>query len=127
MHDSNQDDWEKDPVWKLVEDAPPAQAGSLFARNVMREVRLSHEKRLRWWHSLLAPIPLAAGGLAAVAAALILVVGSEPSSDEVAEEPSPAVEPAEVQLGELVEEEMLREAANDPSAFTDEDLVTLLY
>ena len=59
MSGPEHNDWENDPVWKLVEEAKPSEAGPFFVRNVMREVRLAVESPVRWWQRL-NPEPYAA-------------------------------------------------------------------
>lgn len=127
MNGPDQNNWENDPVWKLVDEAKRHEAGPFFVRNVMREVRLSQESSLRWWRRLLTPKPILAGALGAIAAAILITVNSGKSQDPVVEKPETPSPVQELKLDQLVDEEMLREAAMDPSAFTDEDLVALLY
>ena len=43
-----ENDWENDPVWDLVDQAQAPEANPLFVRNVMREVRLSSETHRPW-------------------------------------------------------------------------------
>ena len=72
-----ENDWENDPVWDLVDQAQAPEANPLFVRNIMREVRLSSETRRPWWKPLLAPRPILVGSLAAMAVALLIAVGPE--------------------------------------------------
>jgi hypothetical protein len=127
---SGDHDLDHDPVWDVVDQARPQDAGPLFSRNVMREIRLSEQETRSWWKGLFGPKPLAFGGLAAAAAFAILLSwnpGSTPSTPGLADD-DPA--PTEVQLAELDEElnqELLIAAAEDPSLFSDEQLLALLY
>ena len=120
-------DLENDPVWKLVDEAKAPEAGPFFVRNVMRAVRLAEETPVRWWQRLLRPKPLLAGALGA-AAAVVVTASLNPAAEKPGRvetsDPVPVTAPA---LDELVEEEMLFEAADDPSAFSDEALVAMLY
>ncbi|MBL50267.1 MAG: hypothetical protein CMP28_15160 [Roseibacillus sp.] len=118
---------ENDSVWGLVDQTAPPGAGPFFVRNVMREVRLSSEQDLPWWKQLLTPRPVLAGSLAAVAAILIAVNPGE-TGPVAAEDPAPVpgVETDASPLDVLLEEEILSQAAEDPSAFSDEALVALL-
>ena len=127
----SENDWENDPVWDLVEQAQAPEANPLFVRNVMREVRLSSETHRPWWKPLLAPRPILAGSLAAIAVAILIAVGPEqPEQPEqvTGDDPHPgeALESQVPQLDALLEEEMLSQAAEDPAAFSDEALVALL-
>ena len=128
MDASDDNEWENDSVWEIVDQAKPAEAGPFFVRNVMREVRLSTETATApWWKQWLSLKPVLAGSLAAIAAVILILVQSEEKNDLVEEEEAvtPAVEAP--QLDTLLEEEMLSQAAEDPAAFSDEALMTLLY
>ena len=129
MSGPEHNDWENDPVWQLVEEAKPSEAGPFFVRNVMRGVRLAVENPVRWWQRLLRPKPLLAGALGAAAAVAIIVTlnsgdTNPPGIAENPDAPAPAAAPA---LDEFVEEEILYQAAEDPTAFSDEALVGMLY
>ncbi|MCU0753083.1 MAG: hypothetical protein MUC40_08705 [Akkermansiaceae bacterium] len=63
------DSWENDPVWKLLDQSPPATAGPRFADDAVRAARLAGQGS-PWWSRVLAPLPLA--GLAAAAAACVI-------------------------------------------------------
>ena len=120
----NRHDWENDPVWRLLDQAPPPEPGPLFVRNVLREVRLAEAACRPWWQGLLAPKPLAAGALGAAAlAALVIWTSPTPQTAETPEPEPAATNPVEA----LLEEELLLTAAEDPSVFSDEQLVALLY
>lgn len=132
MGSPEQNDWENDPVWSLVDRAPSSEAKPAFVQNVMREVRQLGEKETPWWNIFLLPQTLVGGAVAAVLA-LILVFSlptPEQAPNKVADTVVPP-EPAETvdnsQLDTLVENELLLEAAEDPSAFSDEELLALLY
>jgi len=43
--------WESDAVWKLLDAAPPASAGPRFADDVLRAVKLA-EPAKPWWKRL---------------------------------------------------------------------------
>ena len=123
-----ENEWENDPVWDLVDKTEAPEVSPLFVRNVMREVRLASETRLPWWKSLLSPRPVFAGSLAAVAATILILANLNPSTENARDVPGPTViaEPQIPQLDALLDEEMLAQAAEDPSAFSDEALVALL-
>lgn len=119
---------ENDPVWNLLDRVVPPSAGPFFVRDVMREIRRSSEKGLPWWKQFLTPRPVLAGSLAAIAAAILITVSRDQSVPIATTEPTlPAVaQPQPPQLEALLEQEMLSQAAEDPSAFSDEALVALL-
>ncbi len=129
MSDPHHNDWENDPVWKLLDQAGKPEARPSFVQDVLREVRLSDEATAPWWKILVGPKALAGGALAA-AAAVALVVSLQPESggEGMADNGTtpPKVEPA-VPLSTLVEAELLLAASEDPSAFSDEELITMLY
>lgn len=114
-----------DPVWDLLDKAPAPKAGPMFARNVMREIRLSEERSAPWWKRLLAPIPLTAGAVTAAAAFAIIVAANPPDDTPVADTPdAPGAPVAEVYD---VEQRLLIAAAEEPSLVSDEELLALLY
>jgi hypothetical protein len=146
MSGPDHSDWESDPIWNLVDQAESPEAGPFFVRNVMREVRLSEKRPARWWQLLLSPKPLLAGALGL--AAVVFLINFNPGNPgnptepgEVAKTPAPVTPPlldpaieapdspmaSTSPLEALLDEEMLFEAAEDPSAFTDEALMTMLY
>jgi hypothetical protein len=95
----------------------------------MREVRLSDEIRPPWWRQLLTPRPILAGSLAALTAAILIWGVPKETAQIATKDPrtEEATEPQALQLDALLEEEMLSQAAEDPTAFSDEALVALLY
>ena len=117
---------EADPVWDLVDKAPTQPASSHFASATVRMVREQQERKSAWWKQLFAPMPLA--GLAAAAAAVALVVNvsmNTPDAGNFVDNSNfDSVEAVAIQ--EVVEVEMLMVAADNPSEFTDQELVTLL-
>ena len=62
-------------------------------------------------------------------AAILIWVDPEEADQITTEDPrtEEATEPQALQLDALLEEEMLSQAAEDPTAFSDEALVALLY
>jgi len=114
---------ESDPVWELLEQSPTRPAGPSFVRKTVQLVR-EQEQRGRGWQRLLSPAPLV--GMAAAAAAIALaVVQLRPDG---ATGPSvTAYDSAQAEaIQEMVETEMLWAAAEDPSGFSDQELVCLL-
>jgi hypothetical protein len=122
---------ENDAVWRLVDQHPAPKAGPTFVSDVMREIRLQPETPEPWWKRIWGPVPLTAGTLAAAAAVALMVYLSPDPQTPVAG-PQDAGDPAlqEATLAELdsnLEEELLITAAEDPSLFSDEELLAMLY
>ena len=69
----NDESWENDPVWKLLDESPPATAGARFTDDTVRAARLAGQPA-PWWKRVFAPAPLA--GLAAATAACVIAVVS---------------------------------------------------
>jgi len=116
--------WESDAVWKLLDEAPPASAGPRFVDDVMRAVRLEEIPR-PWWKRVFAPVP--AAGLATAAAAIALAVHSfsVPSPTGPTVVAAPATESfAEVQ--NVADEEVLVAAADHLDRFSDNELASLI-
>lgn len=117
------DSWENDAVWKLLEQAPPAQASGRFVDDTVRAARLMGQAQ-PWWKRLFAPLPLA--GLAGATAALVFslsgLVGpdGQPTS-------GPVVENAYAeQIQEVAETETLMAAVDNLDKFSDRELVILI-
>lgn len=117
--------WESDAVWKLLDEAPPASAGPRFVDDVMRAVRLE-ETPQPWWKRIFAPLP--AAGLATAATAIALAVHSLVSVPSPVTTPvvaTPATESfAEVQ--DAADAEVLVAAADHLDQFSDNELVSLI-
>jgi len=116
--------WESDAVWKLLDEAPPASAGPRFVDDVMRAVRLE-EPPQPWWKRVFAPLPVA--GLTTAAAAIALAVHSlsvpSPVTAPVAVKP-PTESFAEVQAA--ADTEVLVAAADHLDQFSDNELASLI-
>lgn len=124
--DSTPDSWEKDPVWDLLRQSPKAEARPSFANDVVRAARLQPEAR-PWWKRF--ALPLAVGGLstAATAALAVFLIVQQPDavdSPSIVENP-PAASSLE-ELDEIVRTEALLVAAENPSEFSDAELVALI-
>ncbi|MEO0016924.1 MAG: hypothetical protein RLZZ522_207 [Verrucomicrobiota bacterium] len=120
----NDDSWESDAVWKLLDQAAPKTVGPRFADDTVRAARLASQDG--WWRHLLAPLPL--GGLAAATAALAIAFVSlrqspppQPVGGGVA-----ASEESFADMQELAETEALSAAVDHLDDFTDSELVCLI-
>ena len=122
----NDNSWERDPVWKLLAQAPLEGPGPRFVDNTVRAARLVGQPA-PWWRRLLAPAPLA--GLAAAGAALVITVIS--LSGPAPEPAGPAVAAAfdsdqADAIQEIAETETLIAAADHLEDFSDTELVSLI-
>lgn len=85
MNKEPQDQPEQDPVWDLLGHASKHEADPMFARNVMRSIRLEADTP-SLWQRLCAPRPMFAAltGVAACAiAAVIVVIQPDPRPESV--------------------------------------------
>lgn len=93
MSQKPQQEFEKDPVWDLLDAASKQEPSPLFSRNVMRAIRLETE-HVPLWKRMLSPRP-ALASLAAVAACTTItlaILQQQPDSTNVT--PSPVVSSA---------------------------------
>lgn len=129
MKHPNQDDsWESDDVWKLLDQAAPPSASPRFVDDVVRMAKLLPAPT-PWWKRLLAPAPLA--GLAGAAAAIALAVTffSTPQPGPLTTSPvaEHAAQTDEYEaLQDLAETETLIAAADHLDQFSDDELARLI-
>ncbi len=115
--------WENDAVWKLLEQAPPAQASGRFLDDTVRAARLMGQAQ-PWWKRFFAPLPLA--GLAGAAAALVFSI-SGLFNQQGESIPGPVAHGAYAeQIQEVAETEALIAAVENLDQFSDRELVTLI-
>ncbi|RYD47192.1 MAG: hypothetical protein EOP85_05940 [Verrucomicrobiaceae bacterium] len=121
------DSWESDAVWNLLDQAPPRTAGARFTNDVVRAARLLPEEK-PWWSRLVAPLPLAGlAGTAAVAALAlfasltVLSPTGTPGAQAVVADSAQAVA-----IQDIAETETLIEAADQLDDFSDNELVSLI-
>lgn len=126
-------DWEQgDPVWDLLEQASDQKADAFFARNVIRETRQLKSPSLG---SRIISLFASRKVVLAAAACLGIVVGyqiwpmipTETTTNPTPEivESSPEQESSS-NLSELVIEETILAAADDPTILTRDELVAVL-
>ncbi len=121
---NNDESWENDAVWKLLDQAPPAVAGPRFVDDTVRAARLAGQPS-PWWRRVFSPVPLA--GLAAAAAAVVFVFTQVSA-------PAPGVDPVSglaaseqaAQIQEIAETETLISAVDHMEDFSDTELVALI-
>jgi hypothetical protein len=117
--------WESDPVWNLLDEAPPMLASPRFADNVMRAIRLD-EAPAPWWKRW--TIPAAIGTLAAATAAVALTFQAVqpvdiPSSGSIA---AAFHEDSFAEVQDLTDLEVLVAAADHLDQYSDTELVSLI-
>ena len=118
-----EDSWENDPVWKLLEKAPPPPTPARFVDDTVRAARLAAQPA-SWWLAIMAPAPKLAG-LSAIAAAVALALTFlSPFSSP----PAPSVHHsnAAIEIEEIAETETLIAAVDHLDQFSDTELVTLI-
>jgi hypothetical protein len=125
MNNQNKLPDEDKELWDLLAEVPPAKAGSMFSRNVMREIRLEEAhsksslmKRMRAWKPALVGVGM---GLCAT---LLIAVAVKPSSQNgvVNQTPEPDVEKAIPQeLKELAEAPATTELITKVSTILEDD------
>lgn len=120
------DSWESDAVWKLLDQAPPVQASSRFAADVLRAARLaSPAPASAWWERLLSPAPLT--GLATCAAAVALTFVAWTAGSPTPEiSPKLASAPHAAEIQEIAETATLLAALDQLDDFSDHELVSLI-
>ena len=122
---NNDESWENDAVWKLLDQAPPVAASPRFVDDTVRAARLAGQAS-PWWRRVFAPVPLA--GLAAATAAVVFVFtqvsvptpGANPISGGL------AVSDQAAQIEEIADTETLISAVDHMENFSDMELVALI-
>lgn len=81
---------DKDPVWKLLGEAPPRRASGAFVQNTLRRVLQLPEKR-SWLQFLFAKpfFAVAAAAAAVVVCAFLILSGGAGNDENLAEAPQP--------------------------------------
>ena len=121
----NDDSWENDPIWKLLDQSPPTTASPSFADHTVRAARLAGQET-SWWSRIFAPFPL--GGLAAAAAACVIAIVwlQNDTSSETGNQVATANSNAFAEIQEIAETEVLLSAVDDLDQFSDMELVSLI-
>lgn len=133
------DEWNaSDPLWNLLDQASKPQENAFFARNVVREVRLLEQER----PSLSARLTgfftmpkLALGamacGLAIVAWQIIPSAGTPQTPGAITQDNTEQAIPnvitsEETYLSDIVMQDTLTAAAEDPTIFTRDEVAALI-
>lgn len=120
----NDDSWENDAVWKLLEAAPPATAGPRFADDTVRAARLAGQPA-PWWNRVFTPAPLA-GLAAATAACVIAVISLRNDTPANGDHSAQSAASAFAEIQEIAETEALLCAVDDLDQFSDMELASLI-
>ena len=119
-----------DPLWHLLEKASKKEASPFFARNIMRETRLHAKRSPSLFFRLQSQ--LTSKRIASVACICILAVTAfefwpSGQSDETVESMTLENQTASIStLSELLIEESLNVAAEDPSIYTRDEIVAMI-
>lgn len=123
----------EDALWSLLGEASGREADAFFARNTVRRARLLADASPPWGTRLAAVFSTRKALLPLAAAACIGAVAVTQLSREQppASPPAPVVQAdpaddASAALAELVIEESLVAAADDPSQFTHDEVVAMV-
>lgn len=121
------ENWESDSVWKLLDEAPPVSARPRFADNVMRSIRLD-EAPAPWWKRW--AMPASIGGLVAATAAIVLTVHAVYFQNPVSKSGpvasnAPAAESFDA-VQDITDSEVLVAAADHLDRYSDTELVSLI-
>lgn len=121
-----EESWESDAVWKLLDQAPPANASSRFVDDTVRAARLA-VREPSWWRRLLFPGPLA--GLTAATAALafsaVALFGPH-ETKALNSEVTLVNSPQAADIQEIAETETLIAAVDHLEDFSDTELVSMI-
>lgn len=124
-----------DALWDLLDQASERKADAFFARNVVRETRQLTTTQASWTERLAGALftKKAILPFAAVACMGVIAVNQFKSDEPVtAAQPAPVVttesgnDDPSTDLAELIIEESLVAAAEDPSQFTHDELVAMV-
>lgn len=116
---------ENDPLWDVLRQSPTQEASPRFADDVLRAVRTAPEP---WWKRVWAPIAVVGLSTAATTAIATFMVSQMPTipvGDPVVGYPSPAQQEL-ADLEDMLHTEALLVASDDPSSFSDAELVALI-
>jgi len=122
------DQEKNDPVWQLLGNASKKEPSDFFARNIIRETRALAQPTLATrLQSLFTPKRL----LAVSCSCLLIILGIQFwSTDQPAQTTSATAEDIYTEpsltLGELIIEENLNAAAEDPSIYTRDEIVAMI-
>lgn len=122
---------EDDGVWQALEKATATTPGPSFVENTVKTARLIPQDPEPWWQRLLgsarAMRPTTLAGLTAATAALAIAVVSLSSKQDTHSAAAHGFDSEQaLTIQEIAETEVLIAAAENPSEFSDQELVCLL-
>lgn len=124
------DELDGDAVWNLIDQSSSLEPSGSFTQDTLRRTRLEETGKSSWWQKILTPIGLVSiSGTAVAAIALMVALKADPTpvtpSLIVDHKPAPTEEWSE--LEDQLASALLVTASEDPSLFSDEELVALLF
>jgi len=124
---------QNDPVWNMLGEASSREPSAFFARNIVREARLQETATVSWGSRLAAfftPTKLALGAAACACALVASQMWPTPEAvvtpGRIADDSSSEPAVPSSALSELVIEESLDLAAEDPTIFTRDEVVAMI-
>ena len=117
-----------DAVWNLVDQASSLQPSATFVQDTLRRARLESAEKVNWWQKIFSPVGLLGASSAALAViALVFTLNSDPTpaTPEVVVQPEATEEWTE--LEDALASELLVSVSEDPSLFSDAELLALLF
>ena len=135
-HSETREDWTHgDPLWDVLDQASTRKPDAFFARNIVRATRqLSPPSLSSRLLNFLSSRRMAIGTMGAAACVCVAVTyqfwptspQTSVTAPTIAQVQSPQSEKTTTDLSELVIEETLLAAAEDPTIFTRDEVVTML-
>lgn len=117
---SDEDSWENDPVWKLVEDVPTVTASAHFADRVVRAARLD-EAAASWWSRFSSPWLWIVPASTAAVAALGIMLFMEPAQNISTRN----LDAQRAEIEAIADREVLLTVVDNLDDFSDRDLMSL--
>lgn len=121
----NDDSWESDAVWKLLDQAAPVAVRTKFIDDTVRAARLLGETK-PWWKWVFSPVPLSGFAGATVAIIFSAVTFFSPAPALPASQNTVAITIQAANIQEIAETETLIVAADHLENFSDKELVSLI-
>ena len=124
------DELDGDTVWNLIDQSSTLEPSGSFTQDTLRRARLEESEKTSWWQKIFSPAGLVSlSGTAIAALALMVALKADPTpvtpSPVTNNEPAPTEEWSE--LEDQLASALLVTASEDPSLFSDEELVALLF
>ena len=124
------DELDGDAVWNLIDQSSSLEPSGSFTQDTLRRSRLEETGKSSWWQKIFTPIGLVSiSGTAVAAIALMVALKADPTPvtpPPIADhKPAPTEEWSE--LEDQLASALLVTASEDPSLFSDEELVALLF